>query len=205
MGENRKGMLLVVSGPAGAGKGTLIEELQKWDDSFVFSVSCTTRQKRYYETDGEQYYFIDDATFDRYIEENAFLEYATVHDHRYGTLLSEVESRIANGINVVLDIDVQGGLAVMKKVPHCVSVFIYPPSFADLRSHLHKRNSEDEAEISKRIRNAHGEIEKMGEYQYLLLNDKLDLAVERLKCIVTAEKMKSIRYIPDIPEESESI
>ena len=195
-----KGMLLVISGPAGAGKGTLIERLQKWDDSFVFSVSCTTREKRYYETNGEQYYFVDDATFDRYIQEDAFLEYATVHDHHYGTLKSEVESRLAQGLNVVLDIDVQGGINVMQKMPECVSVFIYPPSFQDLLDHLHNRHSEGEAEIAKRLHNAHREIKQMGNYQYLLLNDVVETAFERLKTIVTAERMRSTRFHPIVPE-----
>ena len=204
MGDRQTGMLLVISGPAGSGKGTLIERLRAWDDSFTFSVSCTTRARRYYETDGKDYYFVDDATFDRYIQENAFLEYATVHDHRYGTLLSEVESRLEEGRNVVLDIDVQGGIAVMQKVKTCVSVFIYPPSFEDLLEHLHNRHSEDEEEIRKRIRNAHREIEQMDAYQYLLLNDVVDSAAERLKCIVTAEKMRSVRFHPVVPETRES-
>ena len=201
MAEERKGMLLVVSGPAGAGKGTLIERLMQSDPTFVFSVSCTTREMRYYETNGVQYYFINDEQFDKYIQENAFLEYATVHGHRYGTLLSEVKERHAKGINVILDIDVQGGLAVMKKAPDCVSVFIYPASYQDLLDHLHKRNSEGEEEIQRRVHNARGEIQKMGEYQYLLLNDDLETAFDHLKCIVTAEKMKSSRFIPTIPEK----
>ncbi len=201
MADVRKGMLLVVSGPAGAGKGTLIERLMQSDPSFVFSVSCTTREKRYYETNGVQYYFVNDEQFDQYIQDNAFLEYATVHGHRYGTLLSEVKDRLAKGINVILDIDVQGGIAVMAKAPDCVSVFIYPPSYQDLLDHLHNRNSETEEEIQRRVRNARGEIEKMGEYQYLLLNDNLDVAFDHLKCIVTAEKMKSSRYIPTVPDQ----
>lgn len=200
-----KGMLLVISGPAGAGKGTLIDLLRDWDDSFAFSVSCTTRGKRYYETDGKEYHFIDDETFDRYIQEGAFLEYAVVHDHRYGTLLSEVEERIAQGKSVILDIDVQGGLAVMSKTPDCVSVFIYPPSFQDLRDHLHKRGSEGEEEIEKRLRNAHKEMQKMGEYQYLVLNDELERAFDRIKTIVCAERMRASRYLPTVPEKRESI
>lgn len=198
--HERKGMLLVISGPAGAGKGTMIERLKQSGDMFAFSVSCTTRTKRYYEVDGKEYYFVDDATFDRYIEQGAFLEYATVHGKRYGTLLSEVEDRVQNGKIVLLDIDVQGGLAVMKKVPDCVSVFIYPPSYQDLLDHLHKRNSEDEAEIQKRMKNAHKEMEQMGEYQYLLLNDDLDSAFDNLQAIVRAECMRSSRFHPVVPE-----
>ncbi len=200
MGESRKGMLLVVSGPSGTGKGTLIEKLIEWDSSFGFSVSCTTRAMRPNEAEGKQYYFIDDARFDQLIQENAFLEYASVHGHRYGTLVSEVNSRIEQGQNVILDIDVQGGMAVMKKVPSCVSVFIYPPSFNILEERLRNRKTETEEEICRRLNNARGEFTKMGEYQYLLLNDTVELATERLKCIVNAEKMKSARYIPTIPE-----
>ena len=203
MNAARKGMLLVISGPAGAGKGTLIERLRAWDDSFEFSVSCTTRPKRYYETDGVQYHFIDDRTFDDYIARGAFLEYAVVHDRRYGTLLSEVEDRICSGKNVILDIDVQGGVAVMNKDPECVSVFVYPPSFQDLREHLIGRGSEDEEEIEKRLRNAHREISEMGKYRYLLLNDKLEQAFEDLQAIVRAERMRPARYLPVIPENRE--
>ena len=199
-----KGMLLVISGPAGAGKGTLINLLREWDPSFVFSVSCTTRGKRNYEEEGREYYFLSEEEFDSHIRQHDFLEYATVHDHRYGTLRSEVETRLEQGLNVVLDIDVQGGIAVMQKMPSCVSVFIYPPSFQDLLDHLHTRGTEKEEEISKRMANAHREVGQMGEYQYLLLNDTLDTAFDRLKTIVQAERMRSSRFHPVIPEKRDT-
>ncbi len=198
------GMLLVISGPAGAGKGTLINLLREWDPSFVFSVSCTTRGKRNYEEEGREYYFLSEEEFDSHIRQHDFLEYATVHDHRYGTLRSEVETRLEQGLNVVLDIDVQGGIAVMQKMPSCVSVFIYPPSFQDLLDHLHTRGTEKEEEISKRMANAHREVGQMGEYQYLLLNDTLDTAFDRLKTIVQAERMRSSRFHPVIPEKRDT-
>lgn len=200
MEESRKGMLLVISGPSGTGKGTLIEKIIQWDPSFGFSVSCTTRSMRPNEEEGKQYYFLDDARFDQLIQENAFLEYASVHGHRYGTLISEVENRIQQGKNVILDIDVQGGMAVMEKVPSCVSVFIYPPSFQILAERLRNRGTEKEEEICRRLNNARGECKKMDHYQYLLLNDTLEQAAEQLKCIITAEKMRSVRFFPVVPE-----
>lgn len=200
MKETRKGMLLVISGPSGAGKGTLVERLLEKDPSFCFSVSVTTRARRNNETDGVHYHFITEERYDELLAEDAFLEHASVHGHRYGTLKSEVYERMERGQNVLLDIDPQGARAVMEKEPACVSVFILPPSYAELRVRLHTRNTEKPEEIQRRLNNARGEIAQMSRYRYLIVNDNLELAFEQLRSVVRAEKQNSVRYFPEIGE-----
>ena len=200
MKEIRKGMLLVISGPSGAGKGTLVNRLLDRDPSFSFSVSVTTRRKRENEIDDVHYHFISEEEYDKLLKEDAFLEHASVHGHRYGTLKSEVYARMERGQNVLLDIDPQGARTVMEKEPNCVSVFILPPSYHELKVRLHSRNTEKEEEIQRRLNNARGEIEQMGRYRYLVVNDSIDLAFEQLSAIVRAEKQNTIRYFPEIDE-----
>ena len=196
MKTTRKGMLLVISGPSGAGKGTLIDRLLKNDPSFAFSVSVTTRARRDYEIDDVHYHFISEEKYDKLLAEDAFIEHATVHGHRYGTLKSEVYERMERGQNVLLDIDPRGARTVVDKEKDGVSVFILPPSYQKLRERLHTRNTEDPVEIERRLGNARGEIEQVGRYQYAVVNDSLELAFEQLSAIVNAEKQRTIRYFP---------
>ena len=168
MKETRKGMLLVISGPSGAGKGTLVAKLLEKDPTFCFSVSVTTRNRRENEIEDVHYHFISEEEYDKLLEEDAFLEHASVHGHRYGTLKSEVYSRMDRGQNVLLDIDPQGARAVMEKERDCVSIFILPPSYHDLKVRLHTRNTEKEEEIQRRLHNARHEIEQMNRYRYLI-------------------------------------
>jgi len=198
--ETRKGMLLVISGPSGAGKGTLVSKLLDQDPSFCFSVSVTTRGRRENEIEDVHYHFISESEYDKLLEADAFIEHATVHGHRYGTLKSEVYGRMERGQNVLLDIDPQGARSVMEKEKDCVSVFILPPSYQDLKVRLHTRNTEQEEEINRRLNNARGEIEQMGRYRYLVVNDNLELAFDQLMAIVRAEKQNSVRYFPVVEE-----
>ena len=200
MKETRKGMLLVISGPSGAGKGTLVSKLLDQDPSFCFSVSVTTRGRRENEIEDVHYHFISESEYDKLLEADAFIEHATVHGHRYGTLKSEVYGRMERGQNVLLDIDPQGARSVMEKEKDCVSVFILPPSYQDLKVRLHTRNTEQEEEINRRLNNARGEIEQMGRYRYLVVNDNLELAFDQLMAIVRAEKQNSVRYFPVVEE-----
>ncbi len=200
MKEVRKGMLLVISGPSGTGKGTLVERLLNKDPSFCFSVSATTRQKRANEIEDVHYHFISEEEYDKLLEQDAFLEHACVHGHRYGTLKSEVYGRMERGQNVLLDIDPQGARSVMEKEPGAVSVFILPPSYSELKVRLHTRNTEQPEEIERRLNNARGEIAQMNRYRYLIVNDDLELAFAQLQAVVRAEKQNSARYFPEIGE-----
>ena len=201
MKERRKGMLLVVSGPSGTGKGTLCERLLRSDPTIMFGVSATTRKPREGEIDGVHYHFIDEERFDKMLAEKAFLEYATVHGHRYGTPKDQVERAIEEGRNILLDIDPQGALSVMSAMPETVSIFILPPSYSALRERLHTRNTDDPDEILKRLSNAYGEVRLLKHYTYALVNDQLDQAFGMLSAIIMAEKHRTTRYFPEIYEE----
>ncbi len=201
MKERRKGMLLVVSGPSGTGKGTLCERLLRSDPTIMFGVSATTRKPREGEIDGVHYHFIDEERFDKMLAENAFLEHATVHGHRYGTPKDQVERAIEEGRNILLDIDPQGALSVMSAMPETVSIFILPPSYSALRERLHTRNTDDPDEILKRLSNAYGEVRLLKHYTYALVNDQLEQAFGMLSAIIMAEKHRTTRYFPEIYEE----
>ena len=174
----RTGMLLIISGPSGTGKGTLVKKLMDSDPSFRFSCSVTTRKPRDNEIEGVHYHFVTEEAFDRLVSENAFLEHATVHGHRYGTLRAPVERLMAD----------------------YVSVFILPPSFEDLRVRLHTRNTDDPVEIERRLKNARGEVQKIDRYQYAVVNDNLELAFAQLQSIANAEKHRTTRFHPHISE-----
>lgn len=201
MREKRRGMLLVVSGPSGTGKGTLCERLLRSDPSIKFGISSTTRKAREGEIDGVHYNFVNDEQFDRMLKSNAFLEHATVHGHRYGTPRVQVDTAIEKGDNILLDIDPQGALSVMNNMPETVSIFILPPSFSALRERLHTRNTDDPEEILKRLSNAYDEVRLLKHYQYALINDQLDQAFSRLSAIIQAEKQRTTRYFPEIYDE----
>lgn len=196
MKEERKSMLIVISGPSGVGKGTIYNRLLDNDPSLTFSVSVTTRAPREGEIDGVHYFFISEEKYQELKARGAFLEHATVHGHSYGTLKSQVQEKMEMGYNVVLDIDPQGAKQVMAQWPECVSIFLLPPSYQKLRERLYGRNTDDPKEIERRLNNARGEIEQVGMYQYTVVNDDLELAFEQVSAIITAEKQRTNRYFP---------
>ncbi len=198
MREERKSMLIVISGPSGVGKGTIFNRLLDNDPSLTFSVSVTTRAPRPGETEGVDYFFISDEEYQKLVDEDAFLEHADVHGHRYGTLKSQVLDRMEKGLNVVLDIDPQGARQVMEKRPDCVSIFLLPPSVDKLRERLYNRNTETPEVIERRVNNARAEIAQMHMYQYAVVNDDLELAYDQVSAIITAEKQRTTRFFPEV-------
>ncbi len=201
MSEIRRGMLLVISGPSGTGKGTLIEKLMKEDPTLVFSVSATTRAPRPGEINGVHYHFVSNEEYDRLVAENAFVEYASVHGNRYGTLRSEVYGRLEKGENVVLDIDVQGALNVIASEKEKVSIFLLPPSMKELRRRLTERGTETPEQVETRLANAVWEISQKDKYEYMVINDDMDACLDTLRAIIHAEKHSSAHYAVEVPEE----
>ncbi len=194
MNQSREGLLLVVSGPAGVGKGTLDKALLERHQDMKLSVSATTRAPRPGEIDGVHYFFKTEEEFKTMIERNEFLEYMHVFQtNYYGTPRSFVEEQLSRGIDVILEIDVQGAMKVKKAFPNAVMIFIAPPSMAELKSRLIGRNTETLEQIEKRFATAEKEIAMLPEYEYVVTNDVVEMAVNRMEAIITAEKCKVSR------------
>ena len=183
----RKGLLMVVSGPSGTGKGTVCSELLAQAEDLAYSISATTRQPRAGEVDGKNYYFMDKAEFEQKIAEGGFLEYANVYGNYYGTPLGKIEERLAKGVDILLEIDTQGALNVMKKCPDGLFIFLVPPSLAELERRIRGRGSETEESLQKRMGSACKEIEDGRKYSYVVVNDTVKNAVQRIMAIRTAE------------------
>jgi guanylate kinase len=192
------GFLLVISGPSGAGKGTLVDRLVALRPECVFSVSATTRPKREGETEGVQYEFVTREEFERRRSAGQFLEWAEVHGHLYATPSRFVDEGVRAGRVVVLDVDVQGGASVRRARADAVSVFIYPPSIDALRQRLLGRHTDPPPVVEQRLRNAPGELSQHREYDYLVVNDQLEPAVARLVAIVDAERAR-VRRLQSAP------
>lgn len=176
----RKPRLFVVSGPAGVGKGTLVQRVRAEYPCLGLTVSATTRKPRPGEVDGVAYHFMSDAEFTAHVEAGDFLEWAQVHDHRYGTLKSEVDRCLSSGESVVLEIDVQGARNVKKRYPDAVLVFIEPPSWEVLVSRLTNRGTEDASSLQLRLADAKHELELASKYDVRIVNDDLDEATREL-------------------------
>jgi guanylate kinase len=181
--------LFVISGPSGAGKGTLLAELRKQRPDLGLTVSATTRSPRPGEVDGTSYYFLSDEEFRRRIAAGEFVEWAEVHGHLYGTLVSEVKRLLAKGHSLVLEIDVQGALNVRKVYPDAVLVFIEPPSLQVLEERLRGRGTEDEASIELRLKNARHEMELADQYDARIVNDTVDRAAQELGSVMRRFEM----------------
>lgn len=181
------GFILVVTGPSGAGKGTLVSHLLKVRPNCVFSVSATTRPRRTTESEGREYEFLEPAEFLARMERNYFLEWANVHGQFYGTPAAPVDEQVRAGRVVVLDVDVQGGASVRRVRPRAVSVFVYPPTIESLRARLQSRGTDKPEVIEERLRNAPGELAQAVHYNFIVMNDDLERAQAALVAIHDAE------------------
>lgn len=183
----RKGLLVVVSGPSGAGKGTICQALLE-KTTLAYSVSATTRKPRAGEVDGESYYFLSVEAFEKMIEKDELLEWAKVYDNYYGTPLKKVEEKLTAGEDILLEIDTQGAMKVREKFPEGVYIFILPPSLTELERRIRGRDTETEDVLQKRLAAAIDEIEAGKCYKYVVTNDEVDSAVESVCAILAAER-----------------
>lgn len=188
-----KGLLLVVSAPSAGGKGTILKELFQRNGNLRMSVSATTRQPRAGEEHGKHYYFINCEEFQQLIDSGKMLEYAEYVGNLYGTPKGPVDQWLGEGYDVVLEIEVQGGAQIKKIVPDCVSVFITPPSLEVLEKRLRGRGTEEEGTILKRLATARQELTQAGNYDYVVVNDRLEDAVDDMLAILRSEKLRYAR------------
>ncbi|MGA3175049.1 MAG: guanylate kinase [Syntrophorhabdales bacterium] len=179
--SNERGHLFVVSGPSGTGKSTLIEKFLREDGKSRFSVSCTTRKRRDHEIDGLDYRFVDDETFRAMVARGEFLEWEIVHGHLYGTLSREVSEPLSEGVDVILDIDVNGALKVKEKLPEAVLIFVDTPSVEEL---VRRLTSRGEKEIERRMERVREEIAKKPLFTYVLINDNINRAYDEFASII---------------------
>lgn len=184
--EHRIGKLFVLSGPSGAGKGTLRERALNDIQNLVYSISCTTRRPRPGELDGREYRFITHEKFTEWVNQNLFLEYAHVHDDMYGTLKADVMHELDAGNNVLLEIDVQGALQVKEKIPDALLVFVDVPSISELERRLRDRHTESEAALRVRLTNAEKERALKNAYDFVIVNDNLASACAELRRIIAS-------------------
>ena len=198
---NKEGILIVVSGFSGAGKGTIMKALLERYDNYALSISATTRNPRPGEEEGKAYFFKTTEEFEKMIEEDKFLEYAKVHDNYYGTPKDFVEEKINEGKIVILEIDVQGALNVKKNIDNGVYIFLAPPSLSELKNRIVNRGTETESDINLRMHNARKELSYIKDYDYLVVNDHLNSAINLVNEIINAEKHKVFREEIDFEKE----
>jgi guanylate kinase len=190
----RRGLMLVISSPSGAGKSTIARNILEADPAMKLSVSVTTRQRRPSEIEGVHYHFVSQKEFERLRSSDSLLEWAEVHGNFYGTPREAAENALAAGEDMLFDIDWQGALQLQEKMPaDVVSIFILPPSMAELQARLHRRAEDSEAVIATRLANARAEISHWREYDYVVVNDDLNRAFTSVRSIVEAERLRRDR------------
>lgn len=186
--SNSKGTLIVLSGPSGSGKDSICERLSNYNDNFWVSVSCTTRSPREGEKEGINYFFKTKEEFEKLIREGKLLEYAMYGNHYYGTPKDKVNEYLNKGIDVILVIEVQGALKIKHLVPEAIFVFIMPPTMKDLILRLKKRGTETDDKILSRFRKSYQEINELTKYNYVVVNDDLDVATKKVNSIIVSQK-----------------
>ena len=188
--KKERGQLIIISGPSGAGKGTIYNEILKNNKDINFSISMTTREKRPGEKEAKDYYFVTKEEFEKNIEEENFLEYAEVHGNYYGTPIKPILESLKEGKDIILDIDIQGALNVKNKMEEGIFIFIMPPTMKELRDRLVKRGTETKEKIIERFKNAYKEINEATKYNYVVINDEVENAVKKVESIIVAEKCR---------------
>lgn len=203
--QKERGTLVVVSGPSGAGKDTIVNSYLKDHENAWVSVSCTSRSMRPGDEEGVSYYFLTKEEFEEKIQQDEFLEYAKYNDNYYGTPKEHIEKKLKNGIDVFLVIEVQGALNIKKLLPEAICIFILPPSMKELRKRLVGRQTEDKEKVLKRFKTAYQEINKVTDYNYVVVNDEVQEAVKKIESIIISSKCSTDRieelYIDNEEEE----
>ena len=194
--KSNRGLVLIISSPSGAGKTTICKKLIEEVNNLNLSVSVTTRLKRSDEVDGKDYFFRSDKEFDDMVAQEKFLEHAKVFDHSYGTLKSEINTKIINGINVIVDIDWQGTRQIEQHIPDdIVKIFILPPSIKELEKRLGARATESQDSFKKRMSEARKEISHYSEYDFIIINEDIQESVNKIKTILYSESLRRHRQV----------
>ena len=208
----RRGVMLVLASPSGAGKSSITRTLFGQDPNIGLSVSVTTRARRTDEVEGKHYYFVDVPTFEQMRDDGELLEWARVHDNYYGTPRAKVEEQLAAGNDILFDIDYQGTLQLYEKCrPDMVTVFILPPSIKELRSRLERRAQDSKGTIEKRLKNARVEMQHYSEYDYVLVNEDLEDSTQKVRTILAAARLRRDRisqldnFVKDLQSQIDSI
>ncbi len=202
---NQRGILVVVSGFSGAGKGTLMKELLKRYDNYALSISATTRSPREGELDGREYFFVDKDRFQQMIAEGELIEYAQYVNHYYGTPREYVEQQMASGKDVILEIEIQGALKVKKRFPDTLLLFVTPPSAKELKSRLVGRGTETIEVINARLRRAAEEAAGMEAYDYLLINDEIETCVEEMHQLIQLQHRRTSYHLDFLNQMREEL
>jgi len=187
--NKKKGMIIIVSAPSGAGKTSICDAVIRDDKNIVYSISTTTRKPRIGEKNGREYLFVDEKKFKQDIKNGKFIEWAQVHGNYYGTGKTVLQNTLSKGKDVLLDIDVQGALSIKKKYKDALMLFVMTPTLKELKKRLIKRNKDSKETINIRIENAKKEIKYVNSYDYLILNDKLQKSINDVKAVINAERL----------------
>lgn len=202
----RKGILTVISGFSGAGKGTVMKRLlEKYPEEYALSISCTSRSPRPGEQDGREYFFKTNEEFEQMIAEDAFLEHAKYVDHYYGTPAAYVKEQMDAGRNVILEIELQGALQIRNKLPETILMFLMPPSAEELENRLRGRGTETDEVIRARLRRAVEESRSMEQYDYLVVNDDLETCVEEVHHLIQSQRMRTSECMDLITDMQEGV
>ncbi len=204
-----EGQLIVISGPSGCGKGTIVKGVLNTNDKTWVSISCTSRKPRPGEIDGREYYFLSKDEFEQDIKNGRFLEYAEYADNYYGTPRDVIQKKLDQGIDVILEIEIQGALKIKELLEDTIFIFILPPSMKELKKRLEGRNTETKDKITKRFLTAYKEINEVTKYNYVVVNDDIELAVKKVNSILLSEKCRVDRieesYLNSLEEEIHEI